>query len=725
MRRTLPPAMRIAAGLAIILAGPELTGSAAAAPTIPDIQGAAHLSALVGNPVADVEGIVTAIVATGSARGFFMQDPRPGGDGDGATSDAIFVFFGSTPPGVAIGDRVAVGGMVAEFRGGCAACPPTNANHGNLTLTEIVGAAPGTRPTLRILSRGNALPPPVVIGMGGRVAPNRIAPDIGGSIEDRGYVFDPRANAIDFYESLEGMRVAVQDAQVVGPRNGFGEIALVADRGAGAPLPNARGGVTIGAGNFNGQRVIADDPLIGSAAMPRAKVGDRLDGVIGVMDYGFSAYRLLLTEAPILVPGHLAKEIAADAAPGQVSIASFNVENLAGNASAARYAALARQIVVNLKSPEIIGLSEIQDDDGARDEGIVGAGTTYARLIAAIAAAGGPVYAHRQIDPVDGAEGGAPGANIRVGFLFDPARVTFHDRAGGDATTPVGLDGAGALTFNPGRVDPAGPAWSSAPPRPGEVFGFEGSRPPLAAEFVVDARRLVLVLAHLKSKGSDQPLFGRFQTPAQHTLAQRKAQAAAIADFVARIQQADRDAHVIVLGDMNDFQFSETLEILEAAGLTNLYGSLEEAERYSYVFDGNSQALDHMLVSRLLAEIAEFDVVHVNSEFTAADRASDHDPLLLRLSLGALAAVPAPGSLGLLAVGVAILGRARRSERRGVLRDRGAIEKGDDDDDARLVLDLDDRRRRRVALQIGAQFDGEECEKRDSQHRGEHDRGPA
>jgi uncharacterized protein len=442
---------------------------AGAMPTsIPEIQGAAHLSPYAGQTVTGIEGIVTTVISTGGGRGFFMQDPRPGGDGDLATADAIFVFTGATTPAVAIGDRVSVGGTVIEFRPGCTACGPTNGAFSNLTLTEIVA------PTTTRLSSGNPLPPPVVIGAGGRVAPSLIAPDFGGSVESTAYPFDATANAIDFYESLEGMRVTVRNPVVVGPRSGSGEIPLVADFGAGAPLLNARGGVTVSVGNFNGQRVIVDDPLIGGANMPQAKVGDRLEGVVGVMDYSRMNFKLLLTQAPTLVPGTLAREVASDARPGQVSIASFNVENLAGNSPASKFNALAHQIVANLKSPDIIGLSEIQDDNGTTDNGIVAAEQAYTKLIAAIAAAGGPTYAFRQIDPLDNQDGGAPGANIRVGFLFNPSTVGFDERPGGGSNIRTTINPDGSLGRNPGRVDPTNPAWSSASPFPGEVFGFEG-----------------------------------------------------------------------------------------------------------------------------------------------------------------------------------------------------------------------------------------------------------
>ena len=87
------------------------------------------------------------------------------------------------------------------------------------------------------------------------------------------------------------------------------------------------------------------------------------------------------------------------------------------------------------QSPDIIALQEIQDNNGTTDDGTVDASETYGALIAAIQTAGGPVYEYRDIAPLDGLDGGVPGGNIRVGFLFNPARVTFIDRPGGDATT--------------------------------------------------------------------------------------------------------------------------------------------------------------------------------------------------------------------------------------------------------------------------------------------------
>jgi predicted extracellular nuclease len=142
---------------------------------------------------------------------------------------------------------------------------------------------------------------------------------------------------------------------------------------------------------------------------------------------------------------------------------------------------------------------------------------------------------------------------------------------------------------------------------------------------------VVVVANHFASKGGDQPLYGRFQPPNRSSEIQRTAQAAALRGFVDQLQRVDRRAAVVVLGDLNDFPFSPTLETLTArGGLRALVDTLPRGERYGYVFAGNSQALDHILVSRSLRHVA-YDIVHINAEF--ADQASDHDPQVARIRL--------------------------------------------------------------------------------------------
>ena len=102
--------------------------------------------------------------------------------------------------------------------------------------------------------------------------------------------------------------------------------------------------------------------------------------------------------------------------------------------------------------------------------------------------------------------------------------------------------------------------------------------------------------------------------------------------FVAELLATDPDANVVVLGDLNDFPWSETLAVLKGSSLHSLMDALPEAERYGYVFDGNSQALDYILVSEALRRVPhEYTIVHANAEY--ADRASDHDPQVARFTL--------------------------------------------------------------------------------------------
>ena len=147
-------------------------------------------------------------------------------------------------------------------------------------------------------------------------------------------------------------------------------------------------------------------------------------------------------------------------------------------------------------------------------------------------------------------------------------------------------------------------------------------------------RNLFVVVNHFSSKTEDQPLFGPAQPPTRFSEAAPHGQAAVVHDFVSSLLSVDPNANVIVLGDINDFEFSETVDILEEDGvLHSLVKDLPAAERHSYVFEGNSQVLDQILLGPNLLELFPFDydVVHVNSEFAEAVQASDHDPSVVRI----------------------------------------------------------------------------------------------
>lgn len=574
-------------------------------PTISQIQGPAHLSPLAGQCVA-----ATGVVTGTYNKGFYLQSTTP--DADPNTSEGILAYTSSMPT-VAVGDSVRVGGRIDEYRSGGSSSP-------NLTATEFTNLA------VDVMSKGNALPDPVVIGIGGRMPPTEIIEnDASPSVETSG-VFDPAQDGIDFYETLEGMLVQVNDAVAVGPTvTSYGELAVVPDGASWSGVDTPRGGIVIQASDYNPERIILDDTIV---PMPVVSTGATFAGpIVGVLDYTFGNYKLEATSSPKVKSDTLTPERVAtpsdDLPAGKLSVAAFNVENLAPSNPPSKFAQLAGLIVDNLGAPDLIAVEEVQDNSGATNNGTVAADVTWAMLIDAIESAGGPTYVYRQIDPVDNADGGAPGANIRQGFLFREDRgLSFVDRGSATSTSATSVEmfgGVPQLSLSPGRIDPTNAA-------------FADSRKPLAGEFHYKGETLFVVANHFNSKGGDQPLFGRYQPPTLSSEAQRLQQATVVADFVSALSAADPHASVVVLGDLNDFQFSEPLGILKDAGLTALIETLPVGERYTYVYDGNSEALDQVLISAgLTSRSFGIDVVHVNAEFPATIRASDHDPQVAQL----------------------------------------------------------------------------------------------
>jgi uncharacterized protein len=570
---------------------------------IHDIQGARHRSPYENRIVTGVPGVVAAL----STNGIWVQDAAP--DGDERTSEGIFVFRPNVRPPA--GTAVTVSGEVQEFK--AAGWGPES-----LSLTEIGFAT---------VTPGASVTPiaPTVVGQGGRIPPNRVIDNDSTGDVDTNPMFDPKQDGIDFHESLEGMLLQFNNAVATGPSNSFGEVSIIGDNGRNAGLRTRRGGVIVAPGDFNPERFILDD-VIGETPNT-ANVGDHFSTpIVAVADYSFDNFKYYpLTEAT--ATGALQREVTETPTSKELAIATFNVENLAPGDSPAKYAGLADTLINNLKAPDIVSIEEIQDNDGVTGgtaSPVTAADVTWNTLIAAIAAAGGPVYQYRQIDPVDDQDGGAPGGNIRQGFLFRTDRgVAFVDRPGGTSTSSTEVVKTGRrgarLTFSPGRIDPGDPA-------------FTTSRKPLAGEFTWKGKTIIVVANHFNSKGGDDPLFGHLQPPVAITETQRHAQARIVNGFARDIQRADLLANYVVAGDINDFEFSRTVEILQGLQLLDLYYLLVPSERYSYVFEGNSQALDHILASpALLLPLPEYDSVHVNSEFH--DQQSDHDPQVARFKV--------------------------------------------------------------------------------------------
>ena len=307
---------------------------------IHDIQGEGHYSPHNGKNVGNVEGIVTYV--NGSE--FYIQDLQP--DTNEKTSEGLLVYKKSH--GVQVGDVVKVSGQVKEWvLEGYAEKLQTD-----LPVTEINAT------DIQKMASNQDLPAAIIIGED-RIPPAEIIDN------DKLAEFDPEEDGIDFFESLEGMLVQVDNPKVVALQK-YGELTVI----PGTMETNTTdGGLRITENDYNPERIMID---INDESYV-AKMGDRFEGSIkGVVSYGFSNYKVLSKKAdlPTLIEGSNTRETTSITPEAdKLTLASYNVENFSTKTDDAKVTKLAEAIVSNMKTPDIIGLTEVQDNDGATDSG--------------------------------------------------------------------------------------------------------------------------------------------------------------------------------------------------------------------------------------------------------------------------------------------------------------------------------------------------------------------
>ncbi|WP_223254382.1 5'-nucleotidase C-terminal domain-containing protein [Bacillus sp. HNG] len=578
---------------------------------IHDIQGEAHESPLKGQTVENVEGIVTYTYKIGSGNYFHMQTPDDQKDNNPKTSEGIVVYTGNKA-NVKVGNLVSVTGTVDEYHIDGYSNTKSDTD---LPVTQI-NARDDRGGVVTLIEETVELPQPIEITS--ENLPNEV-------IDNDSFAnFDPEEDAIDFWESIEGMLVEVGTVKAVAPQEHGDLITVLENR----QTDTIHGGVLFTKDNANADRIQFKMYDNNAARDFKVATGDKFTGPItGVVNYGFQNYKIYVDLADMQskhVEGNTKPETTTIVKEeDKLTIASYNLENFSNNikeTSNDKAQKLARAFVQDMESPDIIGVTEVQDNNG-QDAGNSAANESYERLIQAIIDAGGPVYEYLNIDPIYNADGGAPNANIRVGFLYNPERVSLPEGIpAGDATTAVGYEN-GKLTHNPGRIDPTNPA-------------FDNSRKPLAAQFTFQGEDVVVIANHWNSKSGDTPLFGSTQPPVYGSEDQRKQIANVVYNFVEEIKAENPDANIVSVGDYNDFQFSDSMKIFEGELMTNMINHVEQSDRYTYLFQGNSQVLDHIVVSNNLVPRTKIDILHINADFTdMAGRASDHDPVMVQVDL--------------------------------------------------------------------------------------------
>lgn len=601
--------------------------------TIAQIQGDALRSPHEGKRVV-TEGIVTARKFN---NGFFIQAAND--DGNAATSNAVFVFTSSAPPAsAAVGSLVRVTGTVGEF------VPASNVNQ--LTITQITG------PTVELLQSGMALPAAVEL----------TAADL-----------SPSANP-GTLERLEGMRVSAAAARVVAASegsideddatstsNGVFHVVLpqverpFREPGIGvmdAALATLPAGKTPPLFDTNQERLMVRSRGQVNATLVSADVGAEVAGLLGVLDYFAGTWALLPdVGTPPAVTGGRLPEAVNDPAYDAVTVGGFNLlrffdevndsngaPTLKPEAVQKRLTKTAAAICDYVKAPDILGVVEV--------ENLRVLGLLADRINETCARAPGYVPYLAQGNDVGG---------INVGFL-----VATRNNGAGVARVEV--------------VDVVQFGKDATLANPDGSTSLLNDRPPLRLRARVHQDNgavypVTVVVNHLRSLNdidSVEPGSNGWTTDGARVRAKRAAQAAYLATLIEQWQQQNPAEKIVLVGDFNTFEFNdgyvdvlgvikgteapenEVLAYVDSPVTTPLIDGSEliadPAQRYSYVFQGNAQTLDHVLVNEaLVMDAAAVTVEHarINADFgvdhygdtTLPLRVSDHDPVRVSITV--------------------------------------------------------------------------------------------
>lgn len=593
-------------------------GSAPADDTLSpsQVQGDGSISPLEGQTVT-LRGVVSGDFQDDDADtlralgGFYVQNETA--DGDARTSDGLFVYDrNAESPDVEIGDRVQVTGIVAERFG-----------ETQLTAQQVlvVGSA-----EVRSLELGLPV--------------SRIMQNSDGL-------------AIPDLEAYEGMFVSIAQPMFVQGLHGlerFGEIMLSAEpRQMQFTSTNRPGPAAYSAHleRLAAQVIVLDDgsarqnvaPILyvnGSYAPDFAlRVGDAAEALQGVLRYsrgsgphGMETWRLMPTMAPQFVNRN--PRPARPDAGGDVVIASFNAlnyfaatdtgaatcgprrdEECRGADSAPEFERQRAKTAatINALNADVVGLMELDNTDSASIDD----------LLAAI---------NERADEWRAIRTGVVGTDtIRVALIYQKARVE-----------PVGrhaiLDAAVDARFDDAR-----------------------NRPVIAQTFRARAggRSFTVAVAHLKSKGSpcDEAGDPDRSDGQGNCNGIRTRAASALAEWLADDPTGTGSTMLLAIGDFNAYMNEDPVRAMEEAGYGNLLRRRIGDSAWSFVYRGESGALDHAFASSELADrvsgVAEW---HINADeaplydynlefdrdpgfFDASSpwRSSDHDPLLIGLRL--------------------------------------------------------------------------------------------
>lgn len=588
--------------------------------SIAQIQGEGHVSPFLARRVMTT-GIVTAVGSPeDGGTAFYIQSAI--GDGNPRTSEGLYGFIEGTNEALNVGHELKVVGTVFEEMG--------REGLGRTALRNIQ--------SLELLGTDRDLPDAIFLGPSHNLLPPTEAiSTYHGNVNKKEKL--NLQDGLDFWESLEGMRIGLERPIVAGVSGGRDDLYSTRPKGYLNIFVGVSGSTSSGRfvavpekDDFNPEIIRITDHIFSNVVDTKYtfNVGDQfthdLTGIFGydLNPFGGGEYAFFVTDQ-----FSSTSEITDPADRGitplvstenSVTIANFNVENLSARDDE-RLQQVADVIRVNLSCPDIVNLVEIQDDDGDFDlGGDADASGTLEGIVQRISCEN-QSYQMINIDPLNHREGGKPGGNIRVAMLYKMGKLELSRRGQGTSLGETVISPEGRLTPNPGRVYPNDPA-------------FRNTRKALVVEFTFQGEPLYVIGNHFISKGGDDPLFGSLQPPVRHTEDRRSNIANRINKFVSRIVRIKPEARIVVLGDFNEFYSEKPMQILKGSVLKNLIEDCPQVERYTYNFGGNSQALDYIFVSNALYQnyAPDLDILHLNTDFMG--QVSDHDPMIARLQFG-------------------------------------------------------------------------------------------
>jgi hypothetical protein len=589
------------------------------AATIMQIQGTGTSSTYAGNNV-----MTTGVVTRVNDNGFYIQDAV--GDGNTSTSDGIFVFTGGAPT-VTVGNAVEVTGTVSEFF--------SRTQIGGTVTVQTTGAGPAIAPT------------PISF---------------------------PVTTLADL-ERFEGMKIEIDQPMALAEYfnlDRFGEVRLSAqlfDSFTDANAPSVTG-YAAHVDQVARNSIILDDgrsgsnlhpiPLVGDPLPPNndpvkiIRRGDSFDNVVGTLDFEFGNWSIDPTQDPTITSTNPRPTSAPDVG-GSLKIATFNLLNYfngngqgggfptsRGATTFADFLTQTDKAVAAIRGTgaHILGLEELENDGG-------GALSAIQSLVNALnaSATGSEHWAFVNT--------GVVGTDvITAGFIY---RTDVASTVGSHAVLDVNVD-------------------------PNFFTGVDGNRPAIAQTFMHLSSGEILTLAvnHLKSKSGTGTGLNADQLDGQGNWNHRRTLAAmALANWLLGDPTGSGDPDFLILGDLNAYLMEDPIQALINAGYTDLLDYFQGSSAYSYVFDGQTGSLDHLMANAsLLAQITGAAAWHINADepdvydyntgfgkssaYTSAGefRTSDHDPIIIGLNFTPIPS-PAAAAFGAAMMGLMLLQRRR------------------------------------------------------------------